>query len=41
MEFHGEAPIRLLEVGLAGVPAYAQDFVVIAFRHPDLRLAAR
>src|SRR5690606_23800232 len=37
--FHGQAPVRLFEIGLSCVSADTQDFVVIAFRHSDLSLA--
>ena len=41
MVFHGQAPVGLLDIGLAGVAGDPKDFVVIAFGHGgrDFRFA--
>src|SRR5262245_42988215 len=34
MEFHREAPVRLLHLGLRRVPADSEHLVVVSLRHP-------
>ncbi len=33
MVLHRETPVSFLQISFVGVPGYAQNFVIIAFRH--------